>query len=75
MLQAITPMYIFPKNDTSRAYKRLLESPVYEELNQREKQEIQNLMVHQFIGPGGEYAITPDRELTEKVKTATTSGY
>lgn len=75
MLQAITPMYIFPKNDTSRTYKRLLESPVYEELNQREKQEIQNLMVHQFIGPGGEYAITPDRELTEKVKTATTTGY
>ena len=75
MLQAMTPMYIFPKNDTSRAYKQLLESPVYNELNDREKQEIQNLMVHQFIGPGGEYAITPDQELTEKVKTATTGGY
>ena len=75
MLQAMTPMYIFPKNDTSRAYKRLLDSPIYNELNDREKKEIQNLMVHQFIGPGGEYAITPDRELTEKVKTATTGGY
>lgn len=75
MLQAMTPMYIFPKNDTSRAYTQLLESPVYNELNDREKQEIQNLMVHQFIGPGGEYAITPDQELTEKVKTATTGGY
>ena len=75
MLQAMTPMYIFPKNDTSRTYMRLLESPVYDELNEREKEEIQNLMVHQFIGPGGEYAITPDRELTEKVKTATTRGY
>ena len=75
MLQAMTPMYIFPKNDTSRTYKRLLESPVYDDLNEREKLEIQNLMVHQFIGPGGEYAITPDRELTEKVRTATTSGY
>ena len=75
MLQAMTPMYIFPKNDTSHAYKKLLDSPVYNELNNREKQEIQNLMVHQFIGPGGEYAITPDRELTEKVKTATTGGY
>ena len=75
MLQAMTPMYIFPKNDTSRAYKQLLDSSVYNELNDREKQEIQNLMVHQFIGPGGEYAIAPDRELTEKVKTATTSGY
>ena len=76
MLQAMTPMYIFPKNDTSRTYKRLLESTVYDDLNERERREIQNLMVHQFIGPGGEYAITTDRELTEKVNTAaTTSGY
>ncbi|MYD44651.1 MAG: hypothetical protein F4W90_12290 [Gammaproteobacteria bacterium] len=75
MLQAMTPMYIFPKNDTSQTYKRLLEAPVYEELNVREKQEIQNLMVHQFIGPGGEYAIGPDRELTDSVKSSTSSGY
>lgn len=75
MLQAMTPMYIFPKNDTSRTYKQLLDSSVYNELNEREKQEIRNLMVHEFIGPGGEYAITVDRELTEAVKTATTSGY
>lgn len=75
MLQAMTPMYIFPKNDTSRTYKQLLDSPVYNELNDREKREIQNLMVHQFIGPGGEYAISVDRELTETIKTATTSGY
>ena len=75
MLQAMTPMYIFPKNDTSRAYKQLLKSPVYEELNQREKREIQNLMVHQYIGPGGTYAITVDRDLTETVRTASTAGY
>ena len=75
MLQAMTPMYIFPKNDTSRTYKHLLESPVYSELNEREKREIQNLMVHEFIGPGGEYAITVDSELTETVKTVTTGGY
>ena len=75
MLQAMTPMYIFPKNDTSRTYKQLLDSHTYGELNQREKQEIQNLMVHEFIGPGGEYAITVDRELTETVKTTTTGGY
>ena len=75
ILQAMTPMYIFPKNDTSRTYKHLLESPVYSELNEREKREIQNLMVHEFIGPGGEYAITVDSELTETVKTVTTGGY
>lgn len=75
MLQAVTPMYVFPKNDTSHTYKQLLDSSVYNELNDREKQEIQNLMVHQFIGPGGQYAISPDRELTETVKTPATGGY
>ena len=75
ILQAMTPMYVFPKNDTSRTYKQLLDSPVYNELDEREKKEIQNLMVHEFIGPGGEYAITVDRELTETLKTATTGGY
>lgn len=75
MLQAMTPRYIFPKNDTSHVYKQLLESPVYDELNEREKGEIQNLMVHQFIGPGGEYAISPDRDLTETVKTSASAGY
>lgn len=75
LLQAITPMYIFPKNDTSRAYKQLIESDVYNDLNAREKQEVQNLMVHQFIGPFGEYAITVDEELTEKVNQAASTGY
>ena len=75
MLQAMTPMYIFPKNDTSHAFKQLLDSPIYEELNEREKHEIQQLMVHSFIGPGGEYAISPDRELTDSLKTASSAGY
>lgn len=75
MLQAVTPMYIFPKNDTSHTYKQLLDSPVYDDLNDRERAEIQNLMVHQFIGPGGQYAISPDRELTETIKTPRTAGY
>lgn len=75
LLQAVTPMYIFPKNDTSRVYKKLLDSRAYEVLNAREKQELQNLMVHRFIGPGGQYAITVDKELTEKVKAVAPTGY
>ena len=75
LLQAMTPMYVFPKNDTSQVFKRLMESEVYGELNSRERQEIQNLMVHQYIGPFGEYAITVDRELTEKVQQTESGGY
>ena len=69
----MTPMYIFPKNDTSVAYKQFLDSAVSGELNAREQREIQNLMVHQFIGPGGEYAITVDKELTQVLSPAASS--
>ena len=64
MLQAMTPMYIMPKNDTSHAYKHFIGSAVYHELNDRERAEIRRLMVHRFLGPGGRYAIAGDRELT-----------
>ena len=64
LLMAMTPMYVMPKNDTSHSYKAFLESVAYEELNERERIEVERLMVHQFIGPGGQYAIAPDRELT-----------
>ena len=64
LLMAMTPMYVMPKNDTSHSYKAFLESVSYEELNERERIEVERLMVHQFIGPGGQYAIAPDRELT-----------
>ena len=69
LLMAITPMYVMPKNDTSQSYKALLATAAYEELNERERGEIERLMVHQFIGPGGQYAIAPDRELTETVRS------
>lgn len=75
MLQAMTPMYIFPKNDTSASYKLFLESPVCQEINSRERQEIQNLMVHQFIGPGGQYAITADQALTDTLNSHSSTGY
>ena len=79
ILQAMIPMYVMPKNDTSVDYKKFIHSSVYEELNQREKTEMQNLMVHYFIGPRGQYAISPDQGTDEpypgkpgKAKTRTT---
>ena len=75
MLQAMTPMYVMPKNDTSVAYKAFIESEVFHELSDRVKLETRNLMVHQFIGPGESYAITPDRELTKLVREQANAGY
>ena len=68
MLQAMTPIYVFPKNDTSVAYRMFRESDVFNQVNERVKTEVQNLMVHKFIGPGGEYAISPDEEFTKELR-------
>ena len=58
------PMYVLPMNDTSEAYLEFLRSDACGELNEREREEFQSLMVQQFIGPGGRYAIGPQKELT-----------
>ena len=68
MLQAMLPMYVLPKNDTSQSYRQFLESPMPDQLNDRVKNEVRNLMVHQFIGPGGRYVISPDEELSSIVR-------
>ena len=77
MLQAMTPMYVMPKNDTSADYRDFIASAAYGELTDRERDEMRRLMVHEFIGPGGRYAITADRELTELTRStgSTTEGY
>lgn len=72
MLQAMTPMYIMPKSDTSTAYKDFLKSPAHQELTDRERTETRNLMLHTFNGPG-QQAITPDQELTELARSAAAS--
>ena len=64
MLQAMTPMFVMPKNDTSQAYKHFVGSPIAAELTRRERDELQSLMVHRFLGPAGRSAITADAELT-----------
>ena len=70
MLQAMTPMYVFPKNDTSVAYRLFRQSDAFHQVNDRVKTEVQNLMVHTFIGPGGQYAVSPDEEFTKELRTA-----
>ena len=70
LLQAMVPMFVMPKNDTSRAYQAFLDSDVYAEINDRERDELINLMVHHFIGPGREHAIGVDRSLTEHLRAA-----
>ncbi len=77
LLQAMVPMYIMPKNDTSQAYKAFLNSAAHAGLNPRERAEFRKLMVHYYIGPGGQYAIAPDQELTDHIRNyaAATQGY
>ena len=77
MLQAMTPMYVMPKNDTSADYRDFIASAAYGELTDRERDEMRRLMVHEFIGPGGRYAITADWELTELTRSTgdTTEAY
>ena len=64
MLQAMTPMFVMPKNDTSRAYKHFLQSDAYQQINQRERAELRRLMVHRYLGPAGRDVIAADAELS-----------
>ena len=77
MLQAMTPRYVMPKNDTSGAYRDFIASAAHSELTDRERDEMRRLMVHEVTGPGGRLAISVDRELTELTRStgATTGTY
>lgn len=68
MLMDTTPAYIIPYSDTSQDYKALVSSDIYGQLNQREKTEIDQLMVHRFLGPAGPRSVIgTDIELTEQL--------
>ena len=64
MLQAMTPMFVSPKNDTSQAYRHFLQSRAHAALSKREQDELRRLLVHRFIGPQGAEVITGDKTLT-----------
>ena len=51
MLQAVTPMFVMPKNNTSGAYRHFIQSAAYQQLTLREREEIRAMMVHRFLGP------------------------
>ena len=64
ILQAMIPSYVMPFFDTSGAYKEFLASPIADQLDEHERGEFQELMVHKV----GRMAITTDRQLTELTK-------
>ena len=68
MLQAMVPMYVMPFSDTSGPYKAFLKSAVGGDLTPLELREIEALMVHRIVGPGGSWAITVDQALTEQTR-------
>lgn len=68
ILMDMTPAYIVPYSDTTVDYRALVTSEAYNELNGREQQEFQHLMVHRFLGPAGSRAVIgTDAELTERL--------
>ena len=68
ILMDMTPAYIVPYSDTTVDYRAMVTSEAYDELNEREKQEFQHLMVHRFLGPAGSRAVIgTDAELTERL--------
>ena len=64
ILQAMTPMFVLPKNDTSGAYRHFLQSDAHAALTGRERRELHQLMVHRFLGPAGRDVFAGDEALT-----------
>ena len=46
------PNYVMPFIDTNVSYKEFLGSPVPEQLTERKRTELQDLMLHRIVGPG-----------------------
>jgi hypothetical protein len=67
MLQAIIPVYIVPKTDTSRAYRNFINSPFVEALTPLEQRELKALMITKIEGSGGKHVVTIDETLSELV--------
>ncbi|MDE0422591.1 MAG: phytanoyl-CoA dioxygenase family protein [Gammaproteobacteria bacterium] len=68
IIQALIPGFIVPFMDTSGTYKAFLESDACQQVTERERKEVEKLMVHKIVGPGGLFAIGIDKELTERVR-------
>jgi hypothetical protein len=68
VIQAITPGFIIPFYDTTAPFRSWLASDVPAQLTERERRELEELMLHRITGPQGVFAIAPDEELTERVR-------
>lgn len=68
MIQAIVPSFIVPFMDTSQTFKSFLNSAACGQVTERDRIELEKLMVHKIVGPAGVFAITIDDELTERVR-------
>ena len=68
MLQAMVPMYVIPKVDMSAAYKQFAASEVYEEITERERTELEALLVRRLPGPPVHGALGTDPELVALVR-------
>ena len=68
IIQALVPGFIMPFMDTSATYKAFLASDAYAGVTERERTEVERLMVHKIMGPAGMFAIAVDDELTQRVR-------
>jgi hypothetical protein len=68
VIQAITPGFIIPFYDTTAPFRSWLESDVPAQLDERERRELEELMLHRITGPQGVFAIAPDEALTERIR-------
>lgn len=68
MIQAIIPGFIVPFMDTSATLKAFLKSDAHAQVTERERKELDKLMIHKIMGPAGMFAITIDEELTARAR-------
>jgi hypothetical protein len=68
VIQAITPGFIIPFYDTTAPFRSWLASDVPAQLTERERRELETLMLHRIVGPQGVFAIAPDDALTERLR-------
>ena len=74
VIQAVTPGFIMPFMDNSAVYKAFLASAIPAQLTERERVEMENLMVHRIVGPAGISALSPDEALTPAVRARAKAG-
>ena len=68
MIQAMIPGFIVPFMDTSATLKAFLKSDAHAQVTERERKELDKLMIHKIMGPAGMFAITIDEELTARAR-------